>query len=93
MKQLSVRFAAPAATASLASRVLATVVRRANRAPQVLLAKWRLYLNYCPECNSCAPELHRCDVCQADTKAHFAWNKDVEQTWWKRYAAKHSIAA
>ena len=60
--------------------------------PERLVGKWRLYLNYCPECNSCAPQMHNCDVCQSDTKSYFNWNQEIEQTWWKRYAEKHHIA-
>ncbi|HVF81421.1 MAG TPA: hypothetical protein VM884_05790 [Flavisolibacter sp.] len=60
--------------------------------PQRLVGKWRLYWNYCPECNSCAPKLHHCEVCNADTKSHYNWSKEVEQTWWRRYAKKHDIA-
>ncbi|HZH64774.1 MAG TPA: hypothetical protein VEY10_07750 [Flavisolibacter sp.] len=60
--------------------------------PQRMIGKWRLYLNYCPECNSCAPKLHHCEVCNADTKSHYNWSKEVEQTWWKRYSEKHHIA-
>lgn len=58
-----------------------------------LVGKWRLYWNYCPECNSCAPKMQGCAVCNADTKSYFVWNKEVEQTWWRRYADKHNFAA
>lgn len=77
-------------------RLIHFSARRFNQvftAPLRLLGKWRLFLNYCPECNSCAPKLHQCEVCGADTKAHFAWNEEVEKTWWKRYAEKHRFAA
>ncbi|HYO21571.1 MAG TPA: hypothetical protein VER36_04130 [Flavisolibacter sp.] len=60
--------------------------------PQRLIGKWRLYLNYCPECNSCAPKMHHCEVCNSDTKAYFDWTKDVEKAWWRKYAEKHHIA-
>ncbi|GAA4739079.1 hypothetical protein [Flavisolibacter ginsenosidimutans] len=97
MKQLSIRLIAPFFSLySVALRLVYFTSRSANRAittPQRLVGKWRLYLNYCPECNSCAPKLHHCDVCKADTKSYFAWNKEVEKTWWKRYAEKHHIAA
>lgn len=28
-----------------------------------LVARWRLYWELCPECNSDAPEMYECDVC------------------------------
>jgi hypothetical protein len=59
---------------------------------QRIIGKWRLYLNYCPECNSCAPKIHHCEVCNADTKSHFNWSKEVEKTWWNKYVKKHHIA-
>jgi hypothetical protein len=35
--------------------------------------------------------MHQCDVCHADTRSYFVWDKDVEQKWWTRYAEKHQI--
>ena len=56
-----------------------------------LRGKWRMYWNYCPECNSFAPKVHHCDVCHNNTKAYFAWNKEVENEWWMKYTNKHGI--
>ncbi|HEX8315748.1 MAG TPA: hypothetical protein VF609_12180 [Flavisolibacter sp.] len=96
MKQLSLRLQAPQSSApSLAVRLIQFSTKKMNQAitmPQRLVGKWRLYLNYCPECNSCAPKMHHCEVCHANTKAYFDWNKDIEKTWWKKYAEKHHIA-
>lgn len=58
-----------------------------------LIGKWRLYWNYCPECNSCAPKMHQCKVCNADTKSYFVWNKEIAQKWWRKYAEEHNFAA
>ncbi|HUC80744.1 MAG TPA: hypothetical protein VMR70_07485 [Flavisolibacter sp.] len=95
MKQLSLRLFAPRGSFSLLTgRILAFTAKKVNNVttfPQRLVGRWRLYLNYCPECNSCAPKLHQCDVCHADTKAYFDWNKDVERKWWTKYAEKHHI--
>lgn len=95
MKQQSVRLFAPFHSASLfLARLVHFSARKAaalSTLPQFVVGKWRLYLNYCPECNSCAPRLHQCDVCKADTKAYFSWNREIEKAWWKRYANKHHI--
>ena len=96
MKQLSIRLLAPFNTAStLVSAVTQFSARKINHVttmPQRLVGKWRLYLNYCPECNSCAPKLHGCEVCNSDTKAFFDWNEEIKKAWWKKYAEKHHIA-
>jgi hypothetical protein len=90
MKQLSIRLLAPV---SIASTLLFRKSLQLIAMPQIAKAKWRLYWNFCPECKSLAPKIHQCEVCQADTKSHFYWNKEVEKTWWKRYAQKHNIPA
>lgn len=98
MKQLAIQSPASVAhTPSVLGRVLYFASRKVNliaTLPQRLLGKWRLYLNYCPECNSlCGHTKHQCEVCHGDTKSYFAWNKEIEKTWWKRYATKHRFAA
>ena len=97
MKQLSIRLLAPLAIAqTLFMRATHFSARKVNQVvtmPHRLIGKWRLYLNYCPECNSVAPKLHQCDVCNANTKAYFHWNDDIKKAWWKKYADKHHITA
>lgn len=97
MKQLTIRpTASVASTPSIIARMIHFASRKTNvfvTLPHRLVGKWRLYLNYCPECNSIGHKSHHCDVCQGDTKAYFAWSKEVEQTWWQRYAAKHRLVA
>jgi hypothetical protein len=96
MKHLSIQISAPVASiSSLVNRLIQFSGRTLTQVittPQRMVGKWRLLFNYCPECNSCAPKLHKCDVCQADTKSYFSWNKEIERTWWKRFAEKHKLA-
>lgn len=61
-----------------------------TNAIHLIIGKWRLYWNYCPECNSNAPKLHHCDVCNADTKSLFNWSKEVEARWWNKFIEKHN---
>ena len=56
-----------------------------------LVGKWRLYWNFCPECNSFAPKVQCCDVCQGDMHSTFHWSKEVERMWWQRFALKHGL--
>ena len=97
MKQLSLRLLAYSGTEqTIISRIVHFAGRKINHVittPQRLIGKWRLYMNYCPECNSCAPKIHHCEVCNANTKAYFSWNDDIKKAWWKKYAEKHHIAA
>ncbi|HEY0040290.1 MAG TPA: hypothetical protein VGB71_06480 [Flavisolibacter sp.] len=96
MKQLSIRLLAPFHTVQvIAGTVLQFVVRKLNllfTLPYRLIGQWRLYLNYCPECNSVAPKTRCCDVCQSDTRAFFHWSDEIRKDWWKKYAKKHRIA-
>lgn len=59
---------------------------------QLAKGKWRLYWNYCPECNSYAPKIKSCDVCNCDTKAYYHWNDEIKQTWWQKYLDKHDFS-
>ena len=95
MKQLATLVLSPVSDNHLLSRIKqfsAQKILLFLTLPQRLVGKWRLYLNYCPECNSCAPKIHHCDVCNADTKSYFSWSKEVKQNWWTKYAKKHHIA-
>lgn len=97
MKQLTIQSSASVGhTTSLLNRVLSFASRSTNLVitlPQRLIGRWRLYLNYCPECNSLCTKEHDCEVCHGDTKSYFVWNKEIERTWWKRYAAKHRFTS
>lgn len=43
--------------------------------------KFRMFWGFCPNCNSDAPELYDCPICEYN-KVHKTW-------WWARY--KNSI--
>jgi recombinational DNA repair protein RecR len=96
MKHLSIRPSAQTHTApALASALVQFTAKKMNKVitlPQRVKGQWRLYLNYCPECNSCAPKTKCCDVCNSDTRAFFHWTDDIRNSWWKKYAEKHRIA-
>jgi hypothetical protein len=95
MKQLSIRILAPFSSIhTLLGTILQFTIKKLNQVvtmPQRIKGQWRLYLNYCPECNSVAPTKHSCDVCDSDTRAFFHWNDDVKKAWWEKYAEKHQI--
>ena len=43
----------------------------------LLRARWRMLFDFCPNCNSDAPELYECVVCN--------WNKTDKVNWWREY--------
>ena len=47
-----------------------------------ILGKWRLLFGFCPECNSDAPKLYDCPVCQYNKYK----NRDI---LWKRFTDYH----
>jgi hypothetical protein len=49
-----------------------------------LCGKWRLMLGFCPYCNSDAPVLYDCPVCEFYTGS-YPPAKNIKQTWWERY--------
>jgi hypothetical protein len=97
MKQLSVRLLAPfcfvQASVNNVFQLTSKKVNLVLTLPQRVKGQWRLYLNYCPECNSTAPTKHCCEVCNSDTRAFFHWNDEIKNTWWKKYADKHKLAS
>lgn len=51
-----------------------------------LRGKWRLFWGLCPACNSDAPELYDCTVCQwYRTSERGMPDKTIKQAWWERY--------
>ncbi|RYZ25020.1 MAG: hypothetical protein EOO10_19355 [Chitinophagaceae bacterium] len=93
MKQLSVRLLAPFASVPDVIQFTAKKVNQVATLPQRIKGQWRLYLNYCPECNSVASKAHcNCEVCNSDTRSFFHWNDTIKNEWWKKYAEKHGIA-
>src|SRR6476620_5387417 len=96
MKQLSIRLLAPFSTMhAVVGPVVQFTSKKVNHVvtlPQRVKGQWRLYQNYCPECNSLAPKEHCCDVCNSDTRAFFHWNDEIRNDWWTKYAQKNGIA-
>lgn len=52
----------------------------------------RLFFGFCPECNSSAPELDTCPVCDG-YRSYSAqiWppTKEVKDIWWKRFTTRN----
>jgi len=44
---------------------------------------------FCPECNSDAPEIDNCKVCNWDTGSPFGKSKRAE--YWHKYKSLHNI--
>lgn len=55
-----------------------------------IIGKWRLLWGFCPECNSDAPDLYECAVCQF-YKGHFPPSEAVKQEWWMRWKQRHNL--
>jgi hypothetical protein len=56
---------------------------------KLLAGKWRLWWNLCPACNSDAPTIDRCRVCEGRPLPHYASPYRPEpidkETAWDRY--------
>ena len=53
-----------------------------------LRGRWRLLFGFCPACNSDAPELYDCTVCQwYRTSENGMPKKSTKWAWWQRYKA------
>lgn len=50
-----------------------------------LVGCWRLWWGLCPCCNSDAPEMDRCDVCNAFRLSTFPPSTDRKAVWWRRF--------
>jgi hypothetical protein len=50
-----------------------------------IIGKWRLVWKLCPNCNSDAPKLYDCEVCNYDTQSFHRWNKTIKNLWWNKY--------
>ena len=54
----------------------------------ILVGKFRLLHGFCPMCNSDAPELYDCPVCNYYSQASghkFPPEKETKEKWWKTY--------
>lgn len=49
-----------------------------------LIGRWRLFLGFCPECNSDAPGLYTCPVCHYYS-GHYPPSRFRRARWWVRY--------
>lgn len=45
----------------------------------------RLLLGFCPKCNSDAPEMFSCNVCDFKDKWHGREMKEDKKYWWNRF--------
>lgn len=43
----------------------------------IILGAWHFLFRFCPLCNSSAPELYDCPVCE--------YNKAPKKYWWERF--------
>lgn len=47
---------------------------------------WRLLFGFCPKCNSDAPELYDCKVCEWYRSSDKGMpNKATKKIWWSRF--------
>lgn len=54
----------------------------------ILNGRFRMFWGLCPKCNSDAPELYDCNVCNwYTTSKHGMPNKYLKRIWWKRFMA------
>ena len=49
----------------------------------ILTAKWRLFFGFCPKCNSDAPAIDSCNVCNGERS--YPPSKHKKQTWFNTY--------
>ncbi len=45
--------------------------------------RFRLFWGFCPECNSDAPKLYECPVCD--------WNRTHKSHWWHFFKLEHHL--
>lgn len=53
-----------------------------------MLGKTRLFIGFCPECNSDAPKYHDCVVCEgydSGRSAPFPPTQETKDKWWRRF--------
>jgi hypothetical protein len=51
----------------------------------LLRGRWRLFWNLCPACNSDAPEVDTCRVCQGFDRLKWPPSADTKSDWWQRF--------
>lgn len=54
-----------------------------------LLPRWRLWHGLCPECNSDAPAIDTCKVCESFSGIP---SRATKAKWWGRYSDTHGRA-
>lgn len=52
-----------------------------------LIGWWRLWWHFCPACNSDAPEVDKCQVCEGYRTSRDGYPPSVETKarWWRRF--------
>ena len=53
-----------------------------------LIGRWRLFWGNCPQCNSDAPEMYECDICDYIKKYNNRTKKEDRVYWWGRFITK-----
>lgn len=54
------------------------IIRNVNIGFKILTGRFRLLFGFCPNCNSDAPELYDCPVCEHNRFY-------LKNYWWKRF--------
>lgn len=54
-----------------------------------LVGRYRLFWGFCPECNSDAPKLYDCRICDAygTSRQGYPVPEGTKRTWWARFLA------
>ena len=53
-----------------------------------LIAKYRLSFGLCPKCNSDAPEIDNCDVCESYRTSYDGMpTKELKEIWWNKFTS------
>jgi hypothetical protein len=55
-----------------------------------IIGKWRLLLGNCPNCNSDAPKMYDCNICDFKDNYHGRTKKEDRQYWWNRFIQNHN---
>lgn len=53
----------------------------ARKLARLALGRWRLLLSFCPQCNSDAPAVYSCPVCEG-TAAPWPWRRSLKRSMW-----------
>ena len=55
---------------------------------KLLIGKWRMLFGFCPKCNSDAPEIDTCNVCDYKNNYNSKFGRTKKQDrefWWARF--------